>query len=197
MKALESSVAGDIWRHSSTANNARRGYYFMFNNGLEMANADGAGRTTASIPATTHRCNTGVWEHWAITFRTNEGYVRGYKNGKLIGQVFQSRTPNSDGLGTTNELLGSTIRGQLLAQMFDIQLHLTSGGPEIKSEDIPLLMRPDLLLPSCTARYYGKAFRSLASSGVLIDETGKGNNLTNKASLTPQFEEPPYLPTYQ
>lgn len=176
----------DVFEHRNTATSSRDGYYIGFsatNFTLSVYGSNGNTATTFSQLQTKHQ--EGRWKHYAITFDDASNAVRCYVNGMMVGQTTNTRDMTSTASCTTR-LGGAGVSGMSAYSLFDLQVFPDVVVPP---SDIPLLMKPDVLLNGCRGRYCGLAFR-----GTPIDESGNGNNLSG----TPSSDaEPPWRSTYQ
>jgi hypothetical protein len=176
----------DVFEQRNTATASRDGYFVGFSaTNLELRVYGSAGTTTTSFTQLQTKHQEGRWKHYAMTFDDASNAVRCYVNGMMVGASTNSRDMTATASCTTR-LGGAGVIGMSAYSLFDLQVFPDVVVPP---SDIPLLMKPDVLLGGCRGRYCGLAFR-----GTPIDESGNGNDLSG----TPHPDaEPPWRSTYQ
>jgi hypothetical protein len=183
--------SGDIWRHTSTANASRDGYAIWLNGGAIGGRIAGSAASTDFGTFPNHRPRHRVWAHFIVRFDNAANQVCFFHNGMLAQTTANTRDMTSN-VSCTTQMLGSNYQGDLLAEIFDVQVFPDVVVP---NGDVRRLLRPDFIYPGCKGRYYGLGFRSLAASGVVVDESGSGNHLTGPAVVQAQAPEPPWRAT--
>lgn len=187
--------ACDIMRHASTANVARDGFRIGFSNTefrLDILGATGSNNYGA-VQGGRHR--DGRWHHFAAVFNTTANTINGYLDGRLW-QTTTGVTQNISANASCTTVWNPNILGNGAGfQYFDLQI---LPDVVVPPEDVPLLMKPQLLYPGVKGRYFGLQFRTSAvGTGACRDESGNGNNLTISTAAFQQGEEPPFRPTFQ
>lgn len=187
------SVATDILRHASTANNARDGYRIGINNTefrLDILGPTGS-NNYAPIQFGPHR--DAKWHHYVVTFSDAANEMFGYVDG-----VLRQRTAATQGISAnascTTIWNPNVIGSGSNFLFFDLQI---LPDVVVPAQDVPLLMDPAFQYPGVKGRYFGRNFRTTAAgTGACRDESGNGNHLTISPSAFQQGEEPPIRPTF-
>ena len=185
------TTAQDILRNNLTTNGSRSGYYIQITTlGRLMLRIQAAGSEVQNIVTAPTVGQRGQWIHYAGTYNATGTVCFGYVNGQFSGRAGSAGTIDLPATQTT-VLLGNQNSGQLPSQIFDFQMHI---GTALEAADIPLLMRPNMRLPSLTVRWFGLGFKPLNSTQVLQDESGNGNNQAVQSNIT-TGSEPPWRAT--
>ena len=185
------NMAQDILRNNLTTNGSRSGYFIQLTAlgrlNIRIQAAASEVSTLATLVGISRR---GQWTHYAATYNATGTTCIGYLNGKYSNSSGSAGTIDLPATLQTS-LLGNESSGQIPSQIFDFQMHT---GTALWAADIPLLMRPDLRLPSLTVRWFGLGFRSMGSGQRLVDESGNGNDVFTNNSIQ-SGPEPPWRAT--
>ena len=192
-KGPNANGGGDIIRQSSTANTARDGYIITFGSAELQARHLTATTATTYNAVSNNRHHQRIWQHFAITY--DGSVVRGYVNGVLVGRTAAANVPTANAACTTTLAPSPAINSVFAGNLFDLQIILGASVPE---QNIRKLMDPTVVNPNLKGRYFGLGFVGVGAGGILVDESGNGNNLT--VPVAPGRldigEEPPIRPTF-
>jgi hypothetical protein len=185
------TTSQDILRNNLTTNGSRSGYFIQLTTlGRLMLRIQAAGSEVQNIVTASTVAERGRWIHFAGTYNATGTVCFGYVNGKFSGRTGSAGTIALPATLQTS-VLGNESSGQIPSQIFDFQMHT---GTALEAADIPLLMRPDLRLPSLTVRWFGLGFRSMGSGQRLVDESGNGNDVFTNNGIQ-SGPEPPWRAT--
>ena len=185
------NMAQDILRNNLTTNGSRSGYFIQLSaQGRLTLRIQAAASEVSNLVTAVGVSRRGQWTHYAGTYNATGTVCFGYINGQWSGRTGSAGTIDLPATLQTS-LLGNESFGQLPSQIFDFQMHT---GTALEASDIPLLMRPNMRLPSLTVRWFGLGFKPMGSGQMLPDESGNGNNVfTNNAIGS--GAEPPWRAT--
>jgi hypothetical protein len=186
--------AMDVFRQQNSATGARDGYYIGFSaTELQLRIYGSAGATTSFINQQISRQQVGQWKHFAVTFDDASNVVLWYVNGMLVSRGTNTRDMTAVA-GCTTTLGGASVNGLSNYALFDLQVFPDLVVPP---SDISLLLNPRIAYPGCRGRYAGLRFSDPGAGGLVVDESGSGNDLTAGGSGTTLMDaEPPFRPTY-
>ncbi len=188
------SYNSDVFAQRSTANIVRDGFAIYFQvGGLNISLLGSAATTVSAMGQANTRFEPGKWAHYAITYDNVSQRVVFYKNGQPITSGSNTRVVTANAACTTEFGAGSYQQGANHS-LFDFQYAVNTA---LNAADVAALMNPRHRDERITARYFGLGTGGYAASGVVLDETGNGFNVTanaNAASST-LTDLPPFLPT--
>ena len=188
------TYASDVFAQRSTANISRDGFVVYFQSrGLVLLLCGSAATTASSMGVSNTRLESGKWAHYAITYDAASQIVVFYRDGQPITSGSNTRVVTANAACTTEFGQGSYQQGANHS-LFDFQYAVNTA---LNAADVAALMNPRHRDGRITARYFGLGTGGYAASGVVLDETGNGFNVTANASAAASTltDLPPYLPT--
>lgn len=192
--SLRQTYNSDVFSQRSTANVNRDGFALYFQSGSLNVNLCAA---AANSQSTMGVANTefvpGRWAHYAVVYSQALQRVTLYKNG-ISRATATNATVVTANAACTTEFGAGSYQSAANHSLFDFQYAVNSA---LDSAEIGLLMDPRQRHPSITARYFGLGTGGYGASGLVIDETGNGFNLTANANggAVTLTDIPPFLPT--